>query len=673
MKDYRESIGGFRGIRVIFPGLLMLLGASLVLVRPDIAVAQNTPRVASHVDSSQAWTATSPIPVPVGNEADLNSISCVSSTFCMAVGNADSNIWYPQSFNLADISEIWNGQSWSEQPMADIGPTDARTMESVSCVSSSFCMAVGTYSSPSSVMYNESQMWNGQVWKLLQSPPITLTTGSEAWENPIGAFGSVYCETVTFCVADEGTTSLINVLNAPFANVWDGSSWQMPPGNVSGTPSAITSIGCTSDALCIGSTVSGFVLWNGATWTFTTLSQQNGILEIANCSSAQQCLIFDLGPVPLSLPFSEIYNGSALTGPATIEHIGPGNNIPIPSSLSCISLTSCILAGSYYNLISFQTVIEDFDGTRWHVISSANPNEGPGSFDMLNSVSCVTSGFCMAVGYGTPANSPFPLPFALSGYAPNSTSNAQGYVMADASGGTYAYGAAGFHGSASGTAVSGSIVGIASPPVGGGYWLVSSDGSVYAYNEPFFGSLPSIGVSANNIVGMASSIDGKGYWLVSASGSIYSFGDAQFYGSLGANPPSTPIVGMATSDGANGYWLVSSNGEVFGFGNAESFGGPPQNVFPSPIVAIVATPGGGGYWLLSSGGGVYAFGDASFWGSTGAIVLHAPIVSMIPTPDGAGYWLIGSDGGVFAFGDAQYYGSLVQKQLNAPVVGASSG
>ena len=213
------------------------------------------------------------------------------------------------------------------------------------------------------------------------------------------------------------------------------------------------------------------------------------------------------------------------------------------------------------------------------------------------------------------------------------------------------------------------IVGIASPPDGGGYWEVASDGGIFSFGDArFYGSEGGQPLHAP-IVGMATTPDGEGYWEIGSDGGVFAFGDARFYGSEGGQPLNAPIVGMATTPDGEGYWEIGSDGGVFAFGDARflgSEGGQPLN---APMVGMAPSRSGHGYWLVASDGGIFSFGDATFWGSTGSLRLNRPIVGMAGSPGGHGYWLVGSDGGVFSFGDATFWGSTGSLQLDKPIVG----
>ena len=246
-----------------------------------------------------------------------------------------------------------------------------------------------------------------------------------------------------------------------------------------------------------------------------------------------------------------------------------------------------------------------------------------------------------------------------------------GYREAASDGGIFAFGAAGFRGSAGSLNLSRPIVGVASTPDGNGYWEVASDGGVFSFgNAGFYGSAGSLHLR-RPIVAMAATPDGMGYWLVASDGGVFTYGDAGFYGSAGGLHLRRPIVGMAATPDGGGYWLVASDGGVFTYGDARFYGSAGGLALRRSIVGMAATPDGHGYWLVASDGGVFTYGDARFYGSAGGLALRRPIVGMAATPDGGGYWLVASDGGVFSYGSAQYYGSGTSLPLRKPIVGLS--
>jgi hypothetical protein len=236
------------------------------------------------------------------------------------------------------------------------------------------------------------------------------------------------------------------------------------------------------------------------------------------------------------------------------------------------------------------------------------------------------------------------------------TPDGDGYWLAAADGGIFAFGDAAFYGSMGGRALAAPIVGVASTPDGRGYWLVAADGGLFSFGDAgFYGSMGGHAL-AQKVVGLASTSDGRGYWEVAADGGLFAFGDAGFYGSMGGRALTRPVVGLAPTRDGRGYWEVASDGGIFAFGDAPYFGSMGGSALFRPVVSMSSTPDGRGYWMTASDGGIFAFGDAAFRGSTGGLALAAPIVSMT-APSNVGYWLVAADGGIFSFG-VPFHGSM---------------
>jgi len=247
-----------------------------------------------------------------------------------------------------------------------------------------------------------------------------------------------------------------------------------------------------------------------------------------------------------------------------------------------------------------------------------------------------------------------------------------GYLMTASDGGVFTYGAAGYHGSGAGRALSGPVVGTAMAPGDAGYWMVGATGQVLAFGSAVYAGSAAGTPLSHPIVGMAATPDGQGYWLVASDGGVFAYGDAGFYGSTGNIALNRPIVGMAATPDGKGYWLVASDGGIFAFGDAGFHGSAGNLVLNKPVVGMAATTDGGGYWLVATDGGIFAYGDAGFHGSAGNLVLNQPVVGMAVDLTGDGYWLVASDGGIFAYGTAGFYGSAGNLVLNEPVVGMAA-
>ena len=334
---------------------------------------------------------------------------------------------------------------------------------------------------------------------------------------------------------------------------------------------------------------------------------------------------------------------------STTPSLNPPTPANIINAVTCIDASDCWATGAS-SAASGQNqtptpFIENWNGSAWTV----DPSPNVVAFGYLTNLACLRSTGCFATGFAaTSLNNNTTLQTLIEQLQLPPSGN-QGLWMSGSDGGVFAFGSAGFFGSAGGMTLNKPVVGMAATPDGGGYWLAASDGGIFSYGDAgFHGSAGAMTLN-KPVVGMASTPDGGGYWLVASDGGIFSYGDAGFAGSAGAMTLNKPMVGMASTPDGGGYWLVASDGGIFSYGDAGFAGSTGALALSSPIVGMAGTPDGGGYWLVASDGGVFAFGDASFYGSLPGqgITRHQPIVGMAATPDGGGYWIVGQDGALF--------------------------
>ena len=101
---------------------------------------------------------------PTPNRANvdqLNSVSCVSAHWCMAVGE-----YFNRSSAGFALAELWNGKRWSITPARDPGHFLLTEFSGVSCVSRRDCEAVGSYDDAVTL----AEHWDGRHWTVQQTP-----------------------------------------------------------------------------------------------------------------------------------------------------------------------------------------------------------------------------------------------------------------------------------------------------------------------------------------------------------------------------------------------------------------------------------------------------------------------------------------------------------------------
>ena len=228
----------------------------------------------------------------------LRGVSCTSTTFCVAVGYYSSIFDQTLSFDQTLI-EQWNGTSWSIVTSPNASTIVANQLNGVSCVSASDCMAGGDYFLNSTTNQTLVEEWNGTSWSIVTSPNTSTTLG--------------------------------NVLNG---------------------------VNCTSTSFCMAA---GYYI---------------------DSSSAYQTLI-------------EEWNGtswSIVTSPNTSTTLGN-----VLNGVSCTSTTFCMAVGDYYTGSVNQTLIEEWNGTSWSIVTS--PNTSTAQTNVLYGVNCTSTSFCMAAGF----------------------------------------------------------------------------------------------------------------------------------------------------------------------------------------------------------------------------------------------------------------------------------
>ena len=349
-----------------------------------------------------------PSPSPGDNGNGLNGVSCLSADSCIAVGE-----FYIDSQSAQTLVESWDGTSWSVVPSPS-PPKAGAYLQGVSCVSPTFCMAAGKAQIVSGYS-TLIESWNGSAWSILPSP------------NPQRSNGllGVSCPSTTSCAA-VGFTDGIRIEQALIEG-WDGNAWSVVPSpSVRGTVgNELLGASCPLAGSC---TAVGYYYTAGVSQTL--IASENGaagwslvpspnpgpgvdivneLLQGVSCISSSFCVAvghgegYGLGR-HRSQTLIESWDGASWS-------IAPSPNPGIGNSLggvSCVSSSFCVAVGSYAGItFGFRTLVESWDGSTWSVVPSPNPN--PGTYDVLNSVSCVSATYCSAVGEYYDGNNQFTL------------------------------------------------------------------------------------------------------------------------------------------------------------------------------------------------------------------------------------------------------------------------
>jgi hypothetical protein len=342
----------------------------------EVQVTSDDPKALAEGWNGGAWQLQHAIAPRSATYNVLSGVSCVSASFCEAVGTH-----FDSADNQDILAETWNGQKWTVQSTPDpanpYGSPDDNSLYKVSCVSPQFCEAVGAGSTGALTL-----MWNGTSWTLQTRPGASDVDPQQ-----------LSCASTSFCLATDAHGDM---------DTWDGTSWSAGPA-VTGL-TYVGSISCQSATFCeaVGASSTGpeAAAWNGTSWTAQTVAGPvSTVLSSISCTTASSCEA--VGEVPGSDDqegtLAESWDGSAWTV----------QSIPSPSTtqgsqltgVSCTSATSCTAVGWYTSSTvptfgQMLTVVEVWDGTAWTLESSPNPSTGA----LLEGVSCGSSQMCTAVG-----------------------------------------------------------------------------------------------------------------------------------------------------------------------------------------------------------------------------------------------------------------------------------
>lgn len=297
--------------------------------------------------------------LPDASSSGINSVSCVSITDCvavgeMAVGHSDSQV----AFAIQ-----WNGTTWTTMTIPSPKVAVRTYLNAVSCPSATSCTAVGYYQTKGRHnMLNPPQplaeRWNGSTWAIRATPVPSGTTTAQ--------LNDVSCRSTASCVAtgNTGSTSGTDVDPQMYAEVWSPSGWaSQAPASPSGSASSdLYGVSCPAATAC---TAVGYYMvgttqysvaegWNGTAWTAQTTPNPNPapqtdyVLVGVSCHEKTSCLsVGAYYTIPAAVARSASWNGTAWT--AHKPGVPPGATQDNLSTVSCPAVNNCVAVGDYIN------------------------------------------------------------------------------------------------------------------------------------------------------------------------------------------------------------------------------------------------------------------------------------------------------------------------------------
>lgn len=304
--------------------------------------------------SSVAFTPTAKPPLGL-----VETITCASSSFCMATGDAAIQSSHPGQ----PVSTVWKGSAWSapkQFPSGLKGPLDV--FHQISCASRTFCAAILTGIGTGS-QTDYATIWNGSSWGAPKAMPL---------------LSSVACPAPGFCLAigsdvyDEYKNG--NWVQSRYPNLID-------PGE---------DVACSSPTRCLGDFGPPTVTWNGKTWQ-ESLPQYNVPLAAALDISCAGNRCMAIGPAS--------QNPGAPSDSAALYQNGQWSNaVAIDTTpttgggslkhVTCASATVCVAISTTNSLFI------------WAHGSWTTTSLPPAPFGNLSDVSCAKTVCIVGTAYG---------------------------------------------------------------------------------------------------------------------------------------------------------------------------------------------------------------------------------------------------------------------------------
>ena len=282
---------------------------------------------------------------------------------------------------------------WQQVTSAQASGTMDDALQSVSCVSPSDCWAVGS-AGPSGGGDDVSlaEQDSGSGWQVVATP---APTGGEEYQ-----LNGVACNSNGTCWAVGSYTTDSSINSYTLIEEDSGSGWTILPtldadGSDKSSLWGVTCLG-TTDCWAVGKSAGSVLIaqYSGTSWSISPRpSVPGGNLVGVSCVSVDDCWAAgftsdtnDSGSVPLVEQYTQ-------AGWAVVPSVDPsgdtGDSVGF-DSVSCVDSTDCWAVGGT-ELDAGDAVVEEYNGASWSLATAA-------SLRALLSVECFTSGGCWATG-----------------------------------------------------------------------------------------------------------------------------------------------------------------------------------------------------------------------------------------------------------------------------------
>jgi hypothetical protein len=315
--------------------------------------------------TGDAWTIV-PSPHPsVARSSLLRDVACAGTTRCIAVGSYEV-----EGYVSKTLIEENTGSGWAVVPSPNPTDFDTGSLNGVTCVSASHCIAVGGYEASDGAGKTLIEENTGSGWTIVPTP------------NSYYYLEHIACTSAGRCIA-------LGSVTKPVIEENTGKGWNVVP--VEST-AVLSDVSCGSPTRCVivGSSGSFFsedehpvILESvGSGWVITAGARPDGGLIGLTCISATQCIAVGTVGGGESVIEQRTGSGWILLPRLTLSTSEPSYlaNVDL-ESVACAGAGHCVIVGAQYIGVyanatgNGKTLIAENTGSGWAVVST--PNVGP--------------------------------------------------------------------------------------------------------------------------------------------------------------------------------------------------------------------------------------------------------------------------------------------------------
>jgi hypothetical protein len=354
-----------------------------------------------------SWTTQNSVSPASELDSDLLDISCASATNCTAVGTTTVNVDADLEV-LTPLAESWDGHGWTQRPVQSPAGSISSYLNGVSCPGTNACVAAGASQDAAGDWHTLVERWNGATWSVVETP------------DPAGHQGmylvGVSCISATWCAAVGGYQDSSGRYRS-LTEIWNGLTWLTTSTTdvAAAAGSELIGVSCTTVAACVavGDYIDGSdnvfaaaQTWNGRGWVATEVANPSGTdyasFASVSCTSATSCTAVGRyhdvwgGRVPLA----EAMNGKRWSVQSVPNPTGSDGyelwGVSCATAARCTAVGEQLVSGGGFRAVVSQPVALGLSRNRW----SLQQMPAFAKQDLsLSEVDCTSASVCTAVGF----------------------------------------------------------------------------------------------------------------------------------------------------------------------------------------------------------------------------------------------------------------------------------